>query len=271
MPGGGRGVSIVAMTFLRSSLVAAAIATLVVSGIAVAGSSTDSPKARAAAAKKRGPRGKTGPAGPKGPVGPVGPAGPKGADGAPGARGADGVAGPKGADGAAGAPGLAGATGPTGPQGDQGAQGVQGPQGVPGPQGPIGPSNAYTLLKHSAFGLNETPEGTWKDIASIENVPAGKYVVQGTLSAVKRGGGTLIRCQLIAPGHHTPLQAVAVGETAGASFVNTIQLMMPVSLNSAFTLTLQCRKESTNEPDKATYVENVQMSAIKVAALDQRY
>ena len=262
------------MTFLRSSLVAAAIATLVVSGIAVAGSSIDSPKAKAATAKKRGPRGKTGPAGPKGPIGP---AGPRGADGAPGARGADGVAGPKGADGAAGANGIIGTTGPTGPQGikgdqgGQGAQGVQGPQGVPGPQGPIGPSNAYTLLKHSASGLNETPEGTWKDIASIENVPAGKYVVQGTLSAVKRGGGTLIRCQIIAPGHNTPLQAVAVGEAAGASFVNTIQLMMPVSLNSAFTLTLQCRKESTNEPDKATYVENVQMSAIKVAALDQRY
>ena len=258
------------MTFLRSSLLAALITTLVVSGIAVAGGSDPSPKAKASAAK-RGPRGKTGPAGPKGPAGPQGAKGADGAPGAAGPKGADGAAGPKGADGAAG---PTGATGPTGPQGekgdkgDQGEQGVQGPQGVQGSQGP---SNAYTLLKHTTFGLNDTAEGAWKDIASIENIPAGKYVVEGTLSAVKRGGGTLIRCQIVAPGHHTPLQAVAVGEVAGASFVNTIQLMMPVSLGSAFTLTLQCRKESTNEPDKATYVENVQMSAIKVAALDQRY
>ena len=47
--------------------------------------------------------------------------------------------------------------------------------------------------------------------------------------------------------------------------------MMPVNLGTAFTLTLQCRKEWTNAPDKATYVENIQISAIKVAALDQRY
>ena len=271
MCAGEHGVSIVGMTFLRSSLLAAAITTLIVSGIAVAGSSSssDSPTAKAsAAAKKRGARGKTGPAGPKGPAGP---AGAKGADGAPGARGADGTAGPKGADGAAGKDGATGPTGPTGPQGEKGDQGPQGQQGPQGVQGPIGPSNAYTLLKHTTFGLTEHPQDTYVDIAKIENLPAGKYVATATLSALKRGGGTLIRCQIVAPGHHSPRRAVSVGETAGSTFASTITVSMPISLNSPFTLTLQCLKQYTNEPQQATYVENVEMQAIKVAALDARY
>ena len=261
------------MTFLRTSLLAAAITTLIVSGIAVAGATDPSLKGKAAAASKskRGPRGKTGPAGPKGPAGPQGAKGADGAAGPAGAKGADGVAGPKGADGAKGATGP---TGPTGPQGEQGVQGIQGPQGDQGPQGvqgPAGPSNAHTLLKHTTFGLTEHPENTYVDIAKIENLPAGKYVASASLTALKRGGGTLIRCQLVAPGHHSPRRAVSVGETAGSAFASTITVMMPVNMASAFTLTLQCLKQYTNEPDKATYVENVEMQALKVGALDARY
>ena len=268
MCGSRRGVSIVGMTFLRSSLLAAAITTLIVSGIAVAGSTpSDSATAKASAAK-RGPRGKAGPAGPRGPVGP---AGAKGADGAPGAKGADGVAGPKGADGAAGADGAEGPAGATGPTGPQGEQGVQGQQGVQGPQGPAGPSNAYTYLKHGAVDLGAKADMEWVDVASLGPIPAGKYVVNASLTAVKRGGGMLIRCKIVAPGHYSPLQAVAVGETAGSAFTNTLSLMVPVQLADTFNPTVQCRKEYTPDTDKATYVENIMIQAIKVASLDQRY
>jgi hypothetical protein len=108
-------------------------------------------------------------------------------------------------------------------------------------------------------------------VASLGNVPAGMYIVNASLTAVKRGGGMLIRCKIVAPYHHSPLQSVAVGETAGSAFTNTISLMMPVQLGETFNPTVQCRKEYTPDTDKATYVENVMTQAIKVGSLDTRY
>lgn len=44
--------------------------------------------------------------------------------------------------------------------------------------------------------------------------------------------------------------------------------MMPASFNAPFTLSVQCRKEATNEPAKANYVETLQLQVIKVATLE---
>src|SRR5262249_24870997 len=73
-------------------------------------------------------------------------------------------------------------TDPQGPLGDQGAQGNQGPQG---PAGQNGISHAYTL---TAFGATIT--GQTATTLGTVSLPAGTYVVQGTVQEFNRGDST---------------------------------------------------------------------------------
>lgn len=111
-----------------SPLIAAAVTSLVISGVAVAG---DTPKAHPADGCCGIIQGPPGPPGPRGPRGFTGKPGPKGEKGDPGVQGQQGLQGIQGPQGPAGG-GSSGTVGPPGPTGPQGIPGPQGPKGDPG-------------------------------------------------------------------------------------------------------------------------------------------
>ena len=118
--------------------------------------------------------------------------------------------------------------------------GKRGPQGKTGPVGPTGPAGPQGAkgADGAPFSLQDKPDWGWVDVASLGNIPAGKYLVNASLTAANRGGAR--------------------------------SRWMPVQLGETFAPTIQCRKEYTQEPDKATYVENMMIQAIRVGSLDAR-
>jgi Collagen triple helix repeat (20 copies) len=89
--------------------------------------------------------------------------------------------------GPAGPAGTKGATGPVGPKGDTGSKGDTGTRGERGETGLRGPSDAYY-----AYNNGTTP--TTKTISLT--VPAGSYVVDGSMTAFVGGGYAEDRCEL---------------------------------------------------------------------------
>ena len=119
-------------------------------------------------------------------IGEVG-SGRRGHHSAVGHRGDRRAAGRRAASGAAGKapkpkPGPRGPRGPQGPQGPQGSAGPAGPTGATGQAGaagaagPAGPSNILFLTKTSATNLGTTG-GVATPIATLANIPAGKYLI----------------------------------------------------------------------------------------------
>lgn len=259
------------MRSLRLAAVAAVITTLIVSGISVAASSSRTgTKAAAAAEKKKAARGKRGPAGAVGPAGARGANGAPGAAGAKGETGATGAAGEKGQDGAAGvagADGLQGPTGPTGPvgptgdQGPKGNTGGQGPQGIQGPKGDTGPSDVY-YVRDKGVDLTGANENEWKDVASL-TLPAGQYLITGQATAAKRGAPTLIRCRIAGPTTEGMLNTVSVGEV-NAPFTASLSVTYAAGWVASVTVRLECMKQYTGDPTRATYIESGALQALAV-------
>ena len=94
--------------------------------------------------------------------------------------------------------GPEGPAGPAGPAGPQGADGPQGPQGAQGPQGPQGPSGS----SHAYFAsAQSTPIGTLPtSVVSIGSVPAGNYVITGTVLDSDPGNEPDVACWLYVDG-----------------------------------------------------------------------
>lgn len=118
----------------------------------------------------QGPQGLTGPQGIQGPTGPQGDTGPSGPQGAQGDTGATGATGPQGSQ------GDIGATGATGPQGATGSQ---------GPQGPAGPGTRYVTFNSVSLPI-PVPYG-YTDVARIDNLPAGTYLVGLVMTGYSTG------------------------------------------------------------------------------------
>lgn len=260
------------MRTLRLAALAAAITTLIVSGISVAAGSSrpDHPSAAAATAKRA--KGKRGPAGPAGPAGPVGAKGAAGAAGAPGAAGARGdagaqgeagTAGPAGLDGAQGPTGPTGPTGPVGPAGEKGDKGDPGDRGLQGPKGDTGPSNVY-YTRDKGANLAPVAEDVWTEVASL-TVPAGQYFFTGQATAAKRGAPTLIRCRISSGASAGMLSTVSVGEV-NAPFTAQLAVTWTIGFSAASKVTLECLKQYTGEPTKATYIESGALQALAVGA-----
>lgn len=258
------------MRTIRTAALAAALVTLIVSGAAVAQSQTGViTKAKSAAKRgKPGPRGPAGPAGPAGPQGPAGEAGQAGPAGPLGPRGETGPAGPRGATGPTGEAGPQGPAGEAGASGPTGPAGPAGPTGETGPQGPAGPSHVFAK-RNGGVTLTTQPEFQYKDALTLTGLPAGSFLIQGQATAVKRGGATLIRCRVVGGGETGMHSTVSVGEV-NAPFTASMTVVLAVTSAAPFDAKLQCDKEYTAEPEKATYVESVALQAIKVGAVEAR-
>jgi hypothetical protein len=106
--------------------------------------------------------------------------------------------GPQGAEGAAGAAGPAGPAGLQGNAGPQGATGAQGPQGPKGDTGAAGPSNAYETgfcsnlfcdgSTNDPFEISASSWDTAAWVDTLDNLPAGDYVVSGQVAIVAAAG-----------------------------------------------------------------------------------
>ena len=146
-----------------------------------------------------------------------GPAGAAGAKGDTGAQGLAGPAGPAGAKGDTGAQGPAGPAGPAGAKGDTGPQGPAGPTGATGPigatgaTGATGPSDTYF-----AKGAVVTASGSAVAITAHLDLPPGYYLVNATARVLAETAGTYqFTCQPLVSGSPVPSLQAGVGATSG--------------------------------------------------------
>ncbi len=98
--------------------------------------------------------------------------------------------------------GLAGSQGPRGADGAKGAQGPKGDQGIQGIQGPKGDPSAFELTTYSASGNSpiNIPANTEKDVINMNNLAAGRYVINANVQAFTAGAGT-VNCALSTNGN----------------------------------------------------------------------
>ena len=95
--------------------------------------------------------------------------------------------------------GPAGPEGKSGPEGKQGAEGRQGPEGKAGPEGPEGKATIGLIASPPSAELKAvTGEQT---VATLPNVPAGKYIVNAKVTLYNLGEEKhLLKCVLRAWG-----------------------------------------------------------------------
>ena len=153
-----------------------------------------------------------------------------------------------------------GPRGSQGPQGAQGPQGVQGAQGGQGVQGSPGPSDIiYKSIDpdHVTLGSAATTD---YDITSV-SLPAGQWLVTGTLVAANFQAVDYIRCKL-QRGAQTSSVATQLG--TGRTEVANMVVTLPVDIASPAAVELKCSHDGAGI---APYVESVHISAIKTANL----
>ena len=149
-------------------------------------------------------------------------------------------------------------TGPQGPQGLTGSQGPQGPAGSQGPQGPAGPSGTshgyYESQGTAVVFISSSPT----KVESIDNLPAGMYVVTSTGSNFENGDNDWHKCDLTSGG--------TLLDRDYASGDN-----IPYALTGAVTLTGPGSVETdcfTNGNTGNPFILGATMTAIKVDALN---
>ncbi|GIH23959.1 hypothetical protein Aph01nite_22690 [Acrocarpospora phusangensis] len=138
--------------------------------------------------------------------------------------------------------GPAGATGPAGPQGPQGPQGVRGPKGDPGPA--------------SGQVYYDTGEGVLagvEEIARLDPLPAGDYLVQGDL---RYNGGDEkygVRCDLQVTNGTVYLRDGGAGQhgqvhTPG-EFYGAMAFQDAVTLTQPGSIVMECYQYWSGGPD----------------------
>jgi hypothetical protein len=154
--------------------------------------------------------------------------------------------------------GPQGAQGSQGPQGPQGQDGSQGPQGLPGPQGPAGPAGAshgyYESQGTASVFISSSPT----KVESLDNLPAGTYVVTSTGTNYENGDNDWHQCDLTSGG--TLLDR-------DYDYGNHI----PYSLTGAITLTSPGSIETdclTNGNTGNPFIFGATMTAIEVDSLN---
>ena len=125
-----------------------------------------------------GAKGPAGVAGAQGQVGPVGAVGPKGDVGEQGFKGFDGLPGLPGLD---GPQGIQGEVGEPGPKGDIGEQGIQGEQGAPGLDGSAASVFTGTVFRWGpSLAFVDRPAEEFVMVVTDKVLPAGMYLVTAT-------------------------------------------------------------------------------------------
>jgi hypothetical protein len=144
-----------------------------------------------------------------------------------------------------------------GPKGDRGSQ---------GPQGEAGPSSVISAVKDGQV-VAPGAAGSYVDVLTLSNVPAGDYLALALTNAVY-GGTTFdaFRCRLLVNG-------TAVGQATGVTlkdddYVGSIVRQEPLTLASTSTVKLNCGHDGTsNDPSPtAPRFERSRLSLIRTGA-----
>jgi hypothetical protein len=173
---------------------------------------------------------------------------------APGSLSPIGCPGPAGPQGPQGAPGAAGAAG---------SNGSPGAPGAPGAAGAAGPSNIRFLSKTAAVTLSTTG-GTNTTVATMTNIPAGKYLIQAEASLVNFSTPDYMRCELVV-GTTVHGTTQSAGSSGTADFpVGHLTTSAAVDLSAPTNASLRCSHDTTGP---TPYAENVRIWAIKTGDL----
>lgn len=160
----------------------------------------------------------------------------------------------------------------TGPQGLAGPTGPQGPAGEPGPAGPPGPPGPS-----DAFSIEENDEvdipTIFTTLLRLENVPAGKYVVNANVLVHNLSGPLVampVNCALGSPSEFSVPYAVRIDPFNSTTLLGassaTIALTLSTELFSTGTVTLDCQT-NTGPGGQRALAGSRQLTAIRVENL----
>lgn len=153
------------------------------------------------------------------------------------------MTGPAGKNGASGANGAAGATGKNGANGGNGSNGTNGSTG------------ALYAFKDGPVGL--APVATEQTVATLSNIPAGKYLFNAK-AEVEGGNATLkIHCRLTAQGDFDESDAL-LAKTNEAASIETLPFIVSHEFATTGSVVLGCNTFG---------VANVQVSNIKITGI----
>lgn len=157
-----------------------------------------------------------------------------------------------------------------GPRGARGSEGPPGPKGDKGAVGPTGPSQVIHAFRDGAVSLADAPE--FKDILTLDNVPAGTYWVIGSSDGVFTAAGakTYFRCFLVFNGNPTSDVAGAVGAGAGAAEVMPISISGTAVFDGTGSIRLRCGHDAPLAAGGNPRFEVSRLTAIRTEALDLR-
>jgi hypothetical protein len=165
---------------------------------------------------------------------------------------------------------LAAATLTSGPRGARGPRGADGPAGATeplgatGPAGPRGPSNAYVTT--GASGSLPAQANVLKTVASLEDLPAGNYVLSFSAQPGDfTNGGEIVSCDIRVDGRAVAGASAVVGAGAGSARVAVISSSTGVTRTSPFRVTLDCATDQALATPPG--LANPRITAIRVESL----
>jgi hypothetical protein len=147
--------------------------------------------------------------------------------------GKDGAQGPQGAAGPAGKDGVPGATGPAGAKGDKGNPCLSSDPLCRGPNG----AAAFSAVTTAPLAF---PGSTASITVQSLNLQAGKYVVDGRVSAHDTGLDTTVACSLVAGATTIDSMGGALGIDATATIDAALSLHGVLTLGVPGTVDLKC-------------------------------
>jgi hypothetical protein len=186
-----------------------------------------------------------------------------GKDGAQGAAGPAGKDGTPGATGPAGKDGAPGATGPAGAKGDTGAKGDKGNACLSSDPLCRGPNGAAAFSAVTTAPL-PFPVSTASITVQSLNLQAGKYIVDGRVSAHDAGLDTTVACSLVAGATVIDSMGGALGIDATATIDAAVSLHGVLTLGAPGTVDLKC---NVVDPVAGTYAPR-SITAIQVGTLN---
>ena len=98
-------------------------------------------------------------------------------------------------------------------------------------------------------------------VATLTNLPKGKYLLVGEVTAINFGTYDIVRCNIRAGGQSYPGSAVQIGQNTAVTGVNAVAAG---DFGSAFTATLEC---SHDFPVSGIYVESRSLRAVPLKGL----
>jgi Collagen triple helix repeat (20 copies) len=164
--------------------------------------------------------------------------------------------------------GKTGKTGPTGPAGPQGKEGAPGKEGLTGKEGPAGIGPAFSAYHDGSVSITGTEADKATVVATLGNLPAGKYVINAKLYTFdSQTSEDITVCRLVAEGDsdedvaHTSSSASA----GYADSIGTFPLQVVHQFNGTGSASVECYVSAGEA--KFIYANHTKITAIQVSAL----